>query len=54
MIACGKFVYWWEGEYEGECELREGHGGPHYDGMSWFNDDNEQVDPPAVREDPED
>jgi hypothetical protein len=21
---CGLYVYWWDGEYEGECELLEG------------------------------
>lgn len=43
---CGERVYW----YDGGCELPEGHDGPHWDGMSWFNDDKEEVgnpDPPA-------
>lgn len=43
---CGARAYWWDGEYEGECELTERHAGPHYDGVSWFNDDNERVEPP--------
>lgn len=42
--VCGKAVYWWDGEYEGECELPEGHEGDHFDGLSWFNDDGEDTD----------
>lgn len=43
MKRCARFVSWWDGEYEGECELPEGHGGPHFDGLSWYDDDmNEQ------------
>lgn len=45
--TCDRFVYWWEGEYEGNCELPEGHDGPHYDGMNWFDDNNEAVEPPG-------
>lgn len=41
---CGKSVSWWDGEYEGTCELPEGHKGPHYDGISCFNDDSEEVE----------
>ncbi len=41
---CGKAVYWWDGEYEGECELPVGHEGDHFDGLSWFNDDGERTD----------
>lgn len=44
---CGAFVSWWEGEYEGNCELPEGHDGPHFDGLSWYDDDMEQVDEPS-------
>jgi hypothetical protein len=44
--VCNRFVSWWVGEYEGSCEP-DGHDGPHYDGMSWFNDDNEEVDAPG-------
>lgn len=44
--ACGKYVNWWEGEYEGNCELIEGHGGPHCDGMSWYDDDGDEVSEP--------
>lgn len=43
-MTCGKFVSWWNGEYEGECELPEGHAGDHFDGLSWFNDDGENTD----------
>lgn len=46
---CGKFVYWWDGEYEGECELPEGHDGPHFDGLSWYDDDTTPVDAPEPR-----
>lgn len=42
---CGRLVYWWDGEYEGNCELPAGHtpADRHFDGLSWFNDDNEEV-----------
>lgn len=43
---CERMVYWWDGEYEGSCELPKNHKGPHFDGLSWFDDDNEEVDPP--------
>lgn len=42
--VCNKSVSWRDGEYEGECELPEGHAGPHYDGMSCFNDENNEVE----------
>jgi hypothetical protein len=41
---CERLVYWWDGEYEGTCELRRNHKGPHFDGLSWFDDNNEQVE----------
>jgi hypothetical protein len=41
---CYQFVSWWDGEYEGNCELRADHPpGIHCDGMSWFDDDNEPI-----------
>lgn len=43
-VKCGKFVSWWNGEYEGECELPKDHEGPHYDGMSCFTDDGDEVE----------
>ena len=46
---CGKMVYWWDGEYEGECELPADHEGFHYDGLSWYNDDNEEVPAPEEK-----
>lgn len=46
MKACYKMLYWWNGEYEGNCELPPDHEGPHYDGSYWFNDDNEEVPEP--------
>lgn len=42
---CGAFISWWDGEYEGECELPLGHDGPHDDGlaMRWIvNEDGEE------------
>lgn len=45
---CGEVVMWYDGEYEGECELPKGHAGPHYDGLSWFDDDRNEVDPPKA------
>ena len=47
---CRKFVFWWDGEYEGECELSKDHEGPHYDGLSWYDDDNEEVPAPEEEE----
>lgn len=41
---CGHSVSWWEGEYEGVCELTEGHEAPHYDGISCFDDDENKVE----------
>lgn len=42
--TCGKFVSWWDGEYEGTCELPKDHEGPHYDGISCFDDDGDEVE----------
>ena len=42
--SCGKHVYWWNGEYEGDCELPEGHDGDHWDGRSWYDDDGNMTD----------
>ena len=33
---CGEYVMWWDGEYERQCELPEGHKGHHFDGLSCF------------------
>jgi len=44
VSACAEFVSWWDGEYEGECELPEGHDGDHYDGLSWYDDDGRCTD----------
>lgn len=41
---CGEFVSWWEGEYEGTCELPPEHEGDHFDGLSWFDDDHQCTD----------
>jgi hypothetical protein len=44
FTQCYQGVYWWDGEYEGNCILRADHPpGLHWDGMSWYNDDNEQL-----------
>lgn len=43
--VCNYFVSWWDGEYEGNCELEEGHKGPHWDGLSWYNDDWDLLEP---------
>lgn len=42
---CGKMVFWYDGEYEGTCELEPDHDSPHYDGLSWYDDDGEEVLP---------
>jgi hypothetical protein len=42
--SCARFVYWWNGEYEGYCELPEHHEGDHFDGLSWFDDDDNCTD----------
>lgn len=48
---CNKSISWWDGEYDGECELPKGHQGPHYDGMSCFTDDGDEVElkSPSIR-----
>lgn len=43
---CGKFVTWWNGEYEGNCELRPHQDSPHFDGQSWYDDEGNEVDAP--------
>lgn len=42
--TCGEFVSWYNGEYEGYCELPDQHEGDHFDGMSWYDDDGESTD----------
>jgi hypothetical protein len=46
--TCYEMVFWWDGEYEGECELAKYHGGPHFDGLSWWDDDRNEVEAPAA------
>lgn len=37
---CGRSVHWWDGEYDGTCELPKNHLEPfHYDGVSYYDDD---------------
>lgn len=43
-LVCDKSVSWWDGEYEGTCELPDGHAGPHYDGISCFTDEGDEVE----------
>lgn len=38
---CWKPVYWWDGEYEGNCERDPEHEGDHFDGLSWYTDEGE-------------
>lgn len=42
--VCEEHVYWWNGEYDDNCKLPERHEGDHFDGLSWFNNDNECTD----------
>jgi hypothetical protein len=41
--VCQGHAYWWEGEYEGDCCLQLRHTGDHFDGLSWFNNNNEDT-----------
>ena len=41
---CGRRVYWWDGEYEGECQLPKGHEGDHFDDLSWYDDEGTNKD----------
>lgn len=46
--TCYATIYWWEGEYDNNCVLDEAHRdvGPHYDGMTWYDDEMVEVDAP--------
>lgn len=47
---CGRTVHWWEGEYDGECELPKDHLEPfHYDGVSYYDDDENNRDREQMR-----
>lgn len=46
--TCYETVFWYDGEYEGECELVKYHAGPHFDGLSWWDDDRNEVEAPAA------
>lgn len=49
--ACCQPVNWWEGEYEGTCELRLDHPPDlHFDGMSWYDDDQRERYPDDATE----
>jgi hypothetical protein len=43
--TCTSRVYWWDGEYEGDCELLLDHDGLHHDGLSWWDDLGDMVEP---------
>lgn len=49
---CGAHVYWWDGEVDDNCELPQGHQGPHHTGYFWFDDNNEEAEPPPGWEEP--
>lgn len=59
MAACGRMLYMYEGEYEGECVLPEGHDADrpvterqHYDAVStWRTDADGYADHDTVDED---
>lgn len=45
-LMCGQWVFWYDGEYEGQCERPPGHDPAfHYDGMSWFDDEGDEAEP---------
>lgn len=46
--TCYETVFWYDGEYEGECELVKYHAGPHFDGLCWWDDDRVEVEAPAT------
>ena len=41
MDQCWERVYWYDGEYDDNCELPDGHEGHHFDGLSCFTADGE-------------
>jgi len=43
MDICYAFVSWWNGEYEGNCELPPNHEGDHWDGLSWFREEDGEM-----------
>lgn len=50
--TCGRFVSWWDGEYEGFCLLDDSHDGDHFDGSVWFDDDGEDTSAQHVEDFP--
>lgn len=44
---CAVEVFWWDGQYEGECKLPTDHEGPHFDGLFWYGDDWRRCSPPG-------
>lgn len=43
-LVCGRYVSWWNGEYDGSCIRLKGHSGHHYDGISCYDDDGDAVE----------
>lgn len=43
---CGKYLCKWDGEYEGQCGLPKGHRWPHFDGLTWFDDEGLDAEVP--------
>lgn len=48
-VPCDAFVYWWDSEYEGNCKLAKEHAGPHFDGLSWYDDEMNEADAPSAQ-----
>lgn len=46
-VTCGKYWSRWDGEYEGDCVLEPHLTGNHWDGMSWFDDEFNEVRDPS-------
>ena len=50
LDQCGKWVWWYGGEYRRQCELPTAHEGDHWDGMAWFDvQGNDKTDEHANR-----
>lgn len=44
---CAAEVFWWDGQYEGTCQLDPDHDTPHFDGLFWYGDDWRRCSPPG-------
>lgn len=38
-MTCGHPIYWWDGEYDMNCILPINHEGDHFDGLTWYDDE---------------